>query len=63
MSMAEKSRHSNVNRRHESRARSLLRKYRMKKGTSVINHIDFERHHGFESTKHKIGRRMPEANA
>lgn len=55
MSMTEKSRHSNANRREESKERSQSRKYAMKKSATVINHIDFERHHGFESTKHKNG--------
>lgn len=50
MSMAERSRHSNVNHK-ESRARSRSRKYSMKKETTVINHIDYERHHGGESTR------------
>jgi hypothetical protein len=25
----------------------------MKKMATVVNHVEFERHHGFESTKHK----------
>lgn len=61
--MAEKFRHSNSNRRKESKLRSQFRKYAMKKSATVINHIEYERHHGFESTKHKIGRGMPEAHA
>lgn len=51
MSMGEKFRHNNGNRRKESRARSLWRRYSIKKSTTVINHIDYERHHGFESAK------------
>lgn len=50
MSMAEKNRH---NRKGESKAHSMAHKYDMKKMASVVNHIDYERHHGFESTKHK----------
>jgi hypothetical protein len=51
MSMAEKFRHSNINRREESKVRSLHRKYEMKKMAAVVNHIDYERHHGFESAR------------
>lgn len=36
-----------------SRARSLFHKYDGHKMTTVVNHIHFTRHHGFESTKHK----------
>ncbi len=49
MSMAERSRHTN--RKGESRAHSRLRKYAMKKMRAVVNHVDYERHHGFESAK------------
>lgn len=48
MSMAEKRRHQ---RKGESRAHSVNRKYGLKKMAAVVNHIDFERHHGFESAK------------
>ena len=51
MSMAEKSRHSNANRKEGSRARSQNHKYEMKKMATVVNHVDYERHHGFESAK------------
>lgn len=51
MSMGEKTRHNNGSKRKESRVRSLLRKYSIKKNTTVINHIEYERHHGFESAK------------
>lgn len=51
MSMAEKSRHNNANRKEESRARSQNRKYEMKKMATVVNHVDYERHHGYESAK------------
>lgn len=43
-------------RRHRkgaSRSRSLLHKYDGHKMSAVVNHIHFERFHGFESTKHK----------
>jgi len=49
MSMAEKSRHQ---RKGESKAHSLAHKYDSHKMSSVVNHNHFERHHGFESTKH-----------
>jgi hypothetical protein len=48
MSMSEKSRHQ---RKGESRQHSVHRKYGLKKMAAVVNHIDFERHHGFESAK------------
>lgn len=51
MSMADKKRHQGRN--GESKAHSLAHKYDMKKMASVVNHVDHERHHGFESTKHK----------
>lgn len=54
MSKAERSRHNNNgSRREESKERSQLRKYEVKKQAAVINHINYERHHGFESTKHQ----------
>lgn len=37
----------------ESKAHSLAHKYDSKKLATVINHLHFERHNGFESTKHK----------
>jgi hypothetical protein len=52
MSKAAKFRHTNAN-REESKERSQVRKYEMKKQVAVINHINYERHHGFESTKHQ----------
>jgi hypothetical protein len=39
-----------------SRARSILHKYDGRKMATVVNHIHFERLHGFESTKHKARR-------
>ena len=51
MSMAEKHRH--LTRKGESKAHSLAHKYDSRKMASVVNHNFFERHHGFESTKHK----------
>jgi hypothetical protein len=51
MSMAEKYRHSHLNHREESKARSNARKYEMKKMAVVVNHVEYERHHGFESAK------------
>lgn len=57
MSMAERSRHQ---RKGESRAHSLRRKYSFKKMTAVLNHIDYERHHGFESARR--GKQLPEEN-
>ncbi|MEJ0073500.1 MAG: hypothetical protein WDN27_05495 [Candidatus Saccharibacteria bacterium] len=52
MSIADKNHHHPV-RKGESKAHSAAHKYDMKKMASVVNHVDFERHHGFESTKHK----------
>jgi hypothetical protein len=49
MSMAEKNRHA---RKGESKAHSLAHRYDSKKMATVVNHNHFERHHGFESTKH-----------
>jgi hypothetical protein len=48
MSKAGKSRH---NHKGESRQQSLRRRYESKKMTAVINHIEYERHHGFESAR------------
>lgn len=50
MSLREKMRHQ---RKGMSRARSMFHKYDGHKIASVVNHVHFERHHGFESTKHK----------
>ena len=50
MSMLEKNRHQ---RKGESKAHSQAHKYDMKKMSTVVNHVFDERHHGFESTKHK----------
>ncbi len=50
MSMAEKNRH---HRKGESRAHSLAHKHDSHKMATVVNHVHFERNHGFESTKHK----------
>lgn len=49
MSMTERRHHSN--RKGESRAHSLHRKYSLKKLATVVNHVEYERHHGFESAK------------
>jgi len=38
-------------RKGESRSHSLYRKYGQKKMVAVVNHIEYERHHGFESAK------------
>lgn len=51
MSLREKFRHQR--KREGSRARSLLHRYDGHKMSSVVNHVHFERMHGFESTKHK----------
>lgn len=48
MSLREKSRHQ---RKGVSKTRSLLHKHDGHKMASVVNHIHFERHHGFESSK------------
>lgn len=50
MSLREKSRHQ---RKGISRARSIIHRYDGHKMSAVVNHIHFERLHGFESTKHK----------
>jgi hypothetical protein len=49
MSMSEKQRHQ---RKGESKAHSAAHKYDMRKMATVVNHVDYERHHGYESTKH-----------
>jgi len=49
MSMLEKNRH---NRKGESKAHAQAHKYDMKKMATVVNHQHYERHHGYESTKH-----------
>jgi hypothetical protein len=51
MSSKEKMQHQ---RRGISRARSVLHKYDGHKMSAVVNHVHFERLHGFESTKHKL---------
>jgi len=48
MSLREKMRHQ---KRGESKARSLKHKYDGRKMANVVNHVHFERHHGFESPK------------
>lgn len=57
MSMAEKKRHNS--RKGESKAHSLAHKYDMKKMATVVNHVDYERHHGFESDKRS--KKLPDA--
>jgi hypothetical protein len=52
MSMSEKNRRLNTNRKGESKAHSLAHKHDSHKMASVVNHNHFERNHGFESTKH-----------
>lgn len=49
MSMMERKIHTN--RKGESRAHSLQRKYGFKKMAAVVNHVAYARHHGFESAK------------
>lgn len=49
MSLFEKNRHK----KGESKAHSAAHKYDSHKMANVVNHIVYERHHGFESTKHK----------
>lgn len=48
MSQREKSRHQ---RKGMSKVRSALHKYDGRKMAAVVNHIHFERHHGYESSK------------
>ncbi|HUB93442.1 MAG TPA: hypothetical protein VMB52_02975 [Verrucomicrobiae bacterium] len=48
MSKSEITRHQ---RKGESRAHSQFRKYAMKKMRAVVNHVEYERHHGFESAR------------
>lgn len=50
MSLEEKMRHQ---RKGMSKARSMLHKHDGSKMRAVVNHVHFERFHGFESTKHK----------
>lgn len=57
MSMLEKNRH---NRKGESKAHSAQHRYDMKKMATVVNHQHFERHHGYESTKHEEKEKKPE---
>lgn len=40
-------------RKKMSRARSMFHKHDGHKMSAVVNHVHFERLHGFESTKHK----------
>lgn len=61
MSMADRNRH--VNRKGESKAHSLAHKYDDRKMASVVNHNHYERHHGFESTKHKEKEHKPDNGA
>ena len=49
MSMAEKHRHDT--RKGESKVRSQFHKYALQKKAAVVNHVEYERHHGFESSK------------
>ncbi len=56
MSLREKARHQ---RKGMSRARSMFHKHDGHKMASVVNHIHFERFHGFESTKHKSSQTVP----
>jgi hypothetical protein len=56
MSMAEKNRHL---RKGESKAHSLAHKHDGHKLANVVNHNYFERHHGFESTKHSEKKAQP----
>ncbi|MBL8121922.1 hypothetical protein JNM87_04205 [Candidatus Saccharibacteria bacterium] len=51
MSLDEKMRH---HRKGMSRARSMLHKHDGHKMSTVVNHVHFERLHGFESTKHRL---------
>jgi hypothetical protein len=53
MSMDEKLRREHHTPKGESRAHSAANKYTMKKAATVANHVDFERHHGGESSKQK----------
>ncbi len=48
--MAERNRH--LTHKGGSKAHSAAHKYDTHKMTTVVNHVHFERHHGFESTKH-----------
>jgi hypothetical protein len=48
MSMSERTRHQ---RKGESKAHSVHHKYEGKKMAAVVNHVDYERHHGFESAR------------
>jgi hypothetical protein len=52
MSLEEKYRHSSKPGKTESRARNLRHKFDLHKMTNVVNHVHFERRHGYESTKH-----------
>ncbi|MFZ1248789.1 MAG: hypothetical protein WAQ24_00540 [Candidatus Saccharimonadales bacterium] len=48
-------------RKGESRAHSLAHKYDARKLARVMSHVRFERLHGFESTKHKGAKQIPDA--
>ncbi|HET6924840.1 MAG TPA: hypothetical protein VFH39_03365 [Candidatus Saccharimonadales bacterium] len=57
--MAEKNRRQPKG-KAQSRARATAHKYDMKKMATVVNHVDYERRHGYESAHHrekKAGRR------
>ncbi len=60
MSMREKAHHQ---RKHSSRARSLMHKHDGSKMRAVVNHVHFERLHGFESTKHRDKHASPAESA
>ncbi len=56
MSMAEKNRHLTHKadpHAGESRAHSQANRHNTHKLAASVNHAFYERHHGFESTKHK----------
>ncbi|GEM_PF-904811 len=48
MSMAARKRHQH---KGESKEHSMHRKYQDKKMAAVVNHVEYERHHGYESAK------------
>lgn len=51
MSLEEKYRHNGKAGKKESRARNLRHKFDLHKMANVVNHVNFERRHGFESAK------------
>jgi hypothetical protein len=59
MSRGERTRH---HRKGESREHSVHRKYGLKKMATVVNHIEYERHHGYESAK-RGGSELPSAGS